>query len=84
MAFPAVTGLTGSELPGTELRFRSTWIGLGVLAVAVVIAASLLRVPAPPGPPGIDKFLHVIAYGVLMGWWGMVQPVRRVAGSPGP
>ena len=28
---------------------------------------------------GVDKFEHVLAYGVLMYWWGMVQPARKTA-----
>ena len=65
------------------LRFRSAWIALGVALLAVIIALSLLAVPGPPGPPGIDKVSHVLAYGALMGWWGMVQPGRRLAWAIG-
>lgn len=74
-----MTGLTGSDTNPDALRYQPVWIGLGVLALAAVIAASLLRVPGPPGPPGIDRLYHAIAYGALLGWWGMVQPRRRIA-----
>jgi hypothetical protein len=70
--------LTGSDGAQNGLRYLPAWIGLGVLAVAVVVAASILKVPGPPGPPGIDKVYHALAYGALMGWWGMVQPGRRI------
>ena len=74
-----MTGLTGSEPHEQALRYRPIWIAIGALAVAAVIALSLFRVPGPPMPPGIDKLYHAIAYGALMGWWGMVQPGRRIA-----
>lgn len=65
------------------LRYRNAWLGLGVLMISVVIAASLLSVSGPVSAPGIDKVYHTIAYGALMFWWGMVQPRRRVAWAVG-
>lgn len=65
------------------LRYRAAWIGLGVIMVAVVVAASLLSVSGPVSAPGIDKVYHVLAYGALMFWWGMVQPARRLAWAVG-
>lgn len=64
---------------GRPLRFRVLWVLVGIALLATIIALSLLAVPGPPGPPGIDKVSHVLAYGALMGWWGMVQPNRRLA-----
>jgi hypothetical protein len=75
--------LTGSDPGAQALHYRSTWIGIGLLSVAVVIVLSLLRIPGPPGPPGIDKLFHALAYGALMGWWGMVQPGRRLTWAVG-
>ncbi len=66
-----------------SLHFPWAWRAIGVGLVAFVVAASLLAVPAPPGPPGIDKVQHLLAYGALMGWWGMVQPQRRIAWAVG-
>ena len=71
-----------NELPGSgarPMRFRVLWVLVGLALLATIIALSLLAVPGPPGPPGIDKVSHVLAYGALMGWWGMVQPGRRLA-----
>lgn len=45
--------------------------------VAVVIALSLLSVSGPVSAPGADKIYHLIAYGAMMFWWGMVHPGRR-------
>lgn len=61
-----------------SLRFKALWALIGIGLLGVIIALSLLAVPGPPGPPGIDKVSHLLAYGALMGWWGMVQPARRL------
>lgn len=71
-----------TDAPGSgerPLRFRVLWVAVGIALLGTIIALSLLAVPGPPGPPGIDKVSHVLAYGALMGWWGMVQPDRRLA-----
>lgn len=65
------------------MRYRRTWVAVGLGLVTFVVAASLLAVPGPPGPPGIDKLYHLLAYGALMGWWGMVLPGRRTAWAVG-
>ncbi|MEE4174691.1 MAG: antibiotic resistance protein VanZ [Xanthomonadales bacterium] len=75
--------MTGSDTPARTLRYRPVWLALGMLLIAAVVAASLLTVPGPAGAPGIDKIYHVLAYGALMGWWGMVQPRRRLAWALG-
>lgn len=65
------------------LRYRRLWAALGLVLVAGVVAISLLNVPSGPGGPGTDKIYHAIVYAALMGWWGMVQPTRRVAWAVG-
>ena len=45
--------------------------------IAVVVILSLASVSQPVDVPGMDKINHVVAYGALMFWWGMVQPGRR-------
>ena len=67
----------------TGLRYRFLWMLIGFGLLATIIALSLLSVPGPPGPPGVDKLYHLLAYGALMGWWGMVLPRRRVAWAIG-
>jgi VanZ family protein len=55
------------------------WQALGWLLLTIVIVASLVQIEQPLEVTGIDKFEHVLAYGVLMYWWGMVQPRRILA-----
>ena len=62
-----------------RLHYQRWWLALGCLMVITVIALSLLSVSGPVSAPGFDKIYHVIAYGALMFWWGMVQPQRRTA-----
>lgn len=61
-----------------QLNYKTLWLVLGWLMVGIVIALSLISVSGPVSAPGIDKIYHVIAYGAMMFWWGMVQPGRRV------
>lgn len=61
-----------------ELNYKMWWLALGWLMVGVVVTLSLISVSGPVSAPGIDKIYHVIAYGAMMFWWGMVQPARRV------
>lgn len=75
--------MTGSEGAPARLCYQPAWMLLGLLLIAAVVAASLLSVTGPLGAPGIDKIYHVLAYGALMGWWGMVQPTRRGAWAMG-
>jgi VanZ family protein len=46
------------------------------MLVAVVVL-SLVRVEQPVQLENVDKYEHLLAYGSLMFWWGMVQPARR-------
>jgi VanZ family protein len=59
-----------------DARFFRLWRAIGVLMVLVVCVASLA--PSLPPPPGIhgDKVEHLIAYGSLTYWWGMLYPQR--------
>ena len=60
-----------------RLHFQRGWTALGALMIAVVVILSLASVSQPVDVPGMDKINHVVAYGALMFWWGMVQPGRR-------
>jgi VanZ family protein len=59
-----------------DARYFRLWQAIGVLMVLVVCVASLS--PAMPPPPGLhgDKVEHLIAYGSLTYWWGMLYPER--------
>jgi VanZ family protein len=58
------------------LRYFTLWRLLGWLAVTVVIALSLVSQPPVEVPLRYgDKWGHLLAYGVLMGWF--VQLYQR-------
>ncbi|MCU0973964.1 MAG: VanZ family protein [Burkholderiales bacterium] len=59
-----------------DTRYFRLWQAIGVLMVLVVCIASLS--PTMPPPPGLhgDKVEHLIAYGSLTYWWGMLYPER--------
>jgi VanZ family protein len=59
-----------------DARYFRLWQAIGVLMVLVVCLASLS--PTMPPPPGLhgDKVEHLIAYGSLAYWWGMLYPER--------
>lgn len=40
------------------------WLPVSLLLLLIITAGSLLPVPA--GPPGSDKLMHLVSYGVLM------------------
>lgn len=59
-----------------DARYFRLWQAIGVLMVVLVCVASLS--PTMPPPPGLhgDKLEHLIAYGSLTYWWGMLYPER--------
>jgi VanZ family protein len=59
-----------------DARYFRMWQAIGVLMIVVVCVASLS--PTMPPPPGLhgDKVEHLIAYGSLTYWWGMLYPER--------
>lgn len=60
-----------------QLHYGRWWAALGVAMILVVIAGSLLNFSQPVQVKNIDKFHHLVAYGAMMFWWGMVQPRGR-------
>jgi hypothetical protein len=61
----------------TPYRYLRLWQGLGIALIAAVVLGSLVNI-APTLPlEGGDKLHHLVAYGALMYWWGMTQPLRR-------
>ena len=53
------------------------WNGIGWALLAAVVVLSLVSIPQAAPLPGSDKTHHLVAYGTLMYWWGMVQPKHR-------
>ncbi len=66
------------EVGTTGLRFWRWWLVLGLLMVLIVVYLSLanVRLPQVPSSAG-DKFNHLIAYGVLAGWFGQLFTARK-------
>jgi VanZ family protein len=64
------------------LRFKKFWLIIGWSLILVVIGLSLMSSP-PPVIPSIDygdKFAHLLAYFVLMGWFAQLYhaPQQRL------
>jgi VanZ family protein len=57
-------------------RLRRLWLGAGILWVVLVFYLSLRSQPPEPPPQGLDKFEHLLAYGVLMFWFAHLEPMR--------
>lgn len=59
-----------------DARYFRLWQAIGILMVLLVCVASLA--PTMPPPPGLhgDKVEHLVAYGSLTYWWGMLYPER--------
>ena len=53
---------------------RSLWRYVGYALVGLIVIASLIPMPQLPGPdvPMQDKWLHLIAWGGLAGWFGQI------------
>lgn len=62
-----------------ELASYRQWFALGVLMLVAVTVVSVIPLNQPIPIQGADKYEHVLAYFVLMYWWGMVQADRRLA-----
>lgn len=60
-----------AEQRAADLRYRTTWLLLGWLLIALVIYLSLTSEPGPSFLRfvGADKLEHVMAYATLMGWF---------------
>lgn len=61
-----------------KLRYFPVWLSIGWLLVAAVIVLSLL-----PGVPAVgpsDKLNHLLAYAVLMSWFGGIYARRQHLG----
>lgn len=57
----------------SHLRYKRVWLGLGVLAILLVVYASVASIPDQLKVFLLkDKLLHAVAYGVLMGWFAQI------------
>lgn len=60
-------------MDSVTLRFAKLWLSIGWSLIAIIVVLSLM----PPGPITIDirysdKFEHILAYFVLMGWFAQI------------
>lgn len=64
-----------------DLRVRRLWLALGWMLVLLVVYLSLTPAPIEPEIHQGDKFLHALAYLVLMSWFANLYetPVERVS-----
>ena len=54
------------------LRFKWIWLALGILQVGFVIVLSLIDLAPISGVLLQDKLMHMLAYGLLMGWFAQI------------
>jgi hypothetical protein len=61
------------------LKFLKLYIALGGLYVGAIIWLTLTPTP-PAGPdlPNVDKWEHLLAYGLMMGWFGQLAANLRL------
>lgn len=61
------------------LRLRQLYIALGGSYLGAIVYFTLTSAP-PQGPdiPNLDKWEHLLAYGLLMGWFGQLAAERRL------
>lgn len=64
-----------------RLHYHRLWLGVGCLLIGTVIVLSLIPDPVTiPVFDVSDKFEHLFAYAVLMGWFGQLyrRPMLRL------
>lgn len=60
------------------LRFYGIWRAIGIGLIAAVLTLSLMPLPVDAElPENGDKLGHLLAYGGLMFWFGMLTPAWR-------
>jgi VanZ family protein len=60
-----------------QLRWTALWLAIAWLLVAAVIVLSLVRLGARPPTAHSDKFGHILAYTMLMFWFGQIYSQAR-------
>ncbi len=59
------------------LKYRPLWLAVGWLLVALVVYLSLTPRPLELQFSNSDKYSHLLAYFVLMGWFQQLYPAWR-------
>jgi len=61
-----------------SLKFIRLWTLIGYGLVILVVVLSLApSLPSPVEFPQVDKFVHVVTYGILMLWFAQLHPKSR-------
>ena len=63
--------------PSRRLRYSGIWYVLGAGLIAAVIVASLIPDPLDTDIREGDKIAHLLAYGSMMFWFGMLGATSR-------
>lgn len=60
------------------LRYRTLWLAVGYALITIIIYLSLTSTPIEIGLdfPYQDKFLHMLAYFFMMGWFAQIYHVQ--------
>ena len=59
------------------IEFYRLWSVVGVIMILAVCVGSLVPPPPYPTIEGSDKLVHLVSYGTLAYWWGMLRPQQR-------
>ncbi len=60
-----------------QLRLKPLWLLIGYLMVAFVIYSSLTTSPLTPSFKFSDKFMHIVGYFGLMGWFIQIYQQKK-------
>ena len=56
----------------SHLRFKWIWLSLGALLLSGITVLSLVNLAPIDGVLLQDKIMHMLAYGLLMGWFAQI------------
>ncbi len=56
----------------SHLRFKWIWLSFGVLLICTVMVLSLVNLAPIKGVLLQDKLMHMLSYGLLMGWFAQI------------
>ena len=60
-----------------NLRYQNIWIFIGCFMIAFVVFETLTSSPIKPGFKISDKFMHIVGYFGMMGWFVQIFQKNR-------
>lgn len=60
-----------------NLRYQNVWIFIGCFMIAFVVFETLTSSPIKPGFKISDKFMHIVGYFGMMGWFVQIFQKNR-------